>query len=114
MRSEQMHYQALRQWVGQLQAIVTQQSGIADFQMVLGQMPQGEGDEATLAVSAKQREEKVRSYQIEIDKQLRMLEMDLMFLKTARQVATSQQRWQMMGDRLRLLGAYCDGILALE
>jgi hypothetical protein len=101
------HYQALRTWVERLQAIAAQQSGIAEFQAVFSQVPTREADSEAIA-------ESVRAYQIEINKQMRLLELDLMFLKTARQTTTIEQRWQMMGDRLRLLAVYCDALLAQE
>jgi hypothetical protein len=91
--------EAFRQWVGQLQAIVSQQAGIAEFQAAFGQQP-----------LLDELDEQAQAYLVEIRKQLRLLETDLMFLKAARRQETSQQRWQMMGDRLRLLGVYGDGL----
>ncbi len=57
---------------------------------------------------------RLQSIQTEISKQLRLLAMDTMFLKTARQPETSQQRRQQIGDRLDLLLRYCEAILATE
>lgn len=54
---------------------------------------------------------KVQSFTIEINKQLRLLSMDVMFLKTARQSVTAEQRRQQMGDRLELLMRYCEALL---
>jgi hypothetical protein len=105
---ENQHYQALRSWVEQLQTIATQQSGIAEFQTVFSQVPTHETDESEPIA------ESVQAYQIEINKQMRMLELDLMFLKTARQATTIEQRWKMMGDRLHLLAVYCDALLSQE
>jgi hypothetical protein len=51
--------------------------------------------------------------QTEINKQLRLLETDLIFLKAARQPATLQQRHQQIQTRLTLLLRYCEAILAL-
>jgi hypothetical protein len=101
--SEKQQYEAFRQWVGRLQAIVSEQVGIAEFQEAFGQQP-----------SLDEADEKAEAFLVEINKQLRLLEMDLMFLRAARQEATSRQRWQMMGDRLRLLGVYGDGLLGQE
>lgn len=53
----------------------------------------------------------IQSYQTEINKQLRLLGMDMMFLKAARQSATRQQRLTQIGDRLKLLLHYCDAVL---
>lgn len=57
---------------------------------------------------------RIQSIQTEISKQLRLLAMDTMFLKTARQPETNQQRRQQMGDRLDLLERYCEAILATD
>jgi len=54
---------------------------------------------------------RVRSFQVEINKQLRLLSADLMFLQTARLPGTQSQRRQQIGDRLALLLRYCEGIL---
>jgi len=54
---------------------------------------------------------RIHSFQVEINKQLRLLSTDLMFLRTARLATTQSQRRQQMGDRLTLLLRYCEGIL---
>ena len=54
---------------------------------------------------------RIYSFQVEINKQLRLLSTDLMFLQTARLSATQSQRRQMIGDRLTLLLRYCEGVL---
>lgn len=54
---------------------------------------------------------KAQSIHIEINKQLRLLSMDLMFLKSARQSTTATQRQQQMSDRIELLMRYGEGIL---
>lgn len=56
-------------------------------------------------------EQQARSINVEIDKQLRLLNMDAMFLQAARQEATKQQRQQQIHDRLFLLTQYCNSIL---
>ncbi|PSB23662.1 hypothetical protein C7B82_30405 [Stenomitos frigidus ULC18] len=53
----------------------------------------------------------VQSYHVEIDKQLRLLAMDIMFLQAARQSVTAEQRRQQIRDRLTTLQRYCDGLL---
>lgn len=50
--------------------------------------------------------------QTEMNKQLRLLGIDVAFLQTARQSATSHQRQVQMGDRLLLLIQYCDRLLS--
>lgn len=56
----------------------------------------------------------VQSYQVEIDKQLRLLSMDVMFLQAARQAATLNQRQEQVGDRARTLIRYCEVVLGSE
>lgn len=56
-------------------------------------------------------EQRVQSYLVEINKQLRLLEMDVMFLQAARQPATREQRQRQMGDRLMTLIRYCEAVL---
>lgn len=53
----------------------------------------------------------VQSFNVEIDKQLRLLSMDVMFLQAARQATTTEQRLNQMRDRLTLLLRYCNGLL---
>jgi hypothetical protein len=53
----------------------------------------------------------VQSYQTEINKQLRLLGMDVMFLQAARQPVTTQKRQAQMGDRFSLLARYCQVLL---
>ncbi len=52
-----------------------------------------------------------QSYRTEISKQLRLLEIDMMFFQGARQPATAQARLQTICDRLTTLMQYCDAIL---
>lgn len=53
----------------------------------------------------------VRSYQVEIDKQLRLLTIDVMFLQAAHQETTASQRQSQMDDRLTMLIRYCKALL---
>ena len=48
-----------------------------------------------------------QSLQVEIHKQLRLLEMDWAFLRTARQAVTLNQRRSAMHDRVGILLGYC-------
>ena len=57
---------------------------------------------------------KVQSIQTEIDKELRLLGMDVTFLHSARQPATIQQRQRQIGDRVTRLSQYCDVLLGRE
>ncbi|XHR80810.1 MAG: heterocyst frequency control protein PatD [Gloeotrichia echinulata GP01] len=55
-----------------------------------------------------------QSYRTEMSKQLRLLEIDVMFYQGARQAATVQTRLQTIGYRLSTLLRYCDAILQPE
>ncbi|MEH1944375.1 MAG: heterocyst frequency control protein PatD [Nostoc sp.] len=57
---------------------------------------------------------RVQSYQTEMSKQLRLLEIDVMFLQGARQASTAQTRLKTISDRLTTLIQYCDAILQPE
>ncbi len=74
------------------------------FQQTLGNL-----ETASLEASAAQG---WRSVLVEIDKQLRLLAMDSLFLATARQPETRAHRCQHMRDRLTLLTRYCDRLIA--
>lgn len=56
----------------------------------------------------------VQAIQIEINKQLRLLETDVIFLQAARHPSTTQQRQQQICDRLVILQRYCDAVLAIQ
>ncbi|HIK16547.1 MAG TPA: heterocyst frequency control protein PatD [Leptolyngbyaceae cyanobacterium M33_DOE_097] len=57
--------------------------------------------------------QRFRSIVVEIDKQLRLLEIDGLFLQNARQAATQTQRRDQIRDRLVLLNRYCEALLQL-
>lgn len=57
--------------------------------------------------------EKLQPLQIEINKQMRLLETDAIFLKAARQPMTVEQRCQQIRTRVSLLLRYCEAILQL-
>lgn len=111
MERHRRHYEGMRQMVDQLQAIAARRLDVVGFQSVFLKVQQ---TESSLATGDEDFEVKVQSYQTEINKQLRLLNIDLMFLKSARQVAKSEQRWAMMGDRLHLLVLYCDALLSQD
>jgi hypothetical protein len=56
-------------------------------------------------------ESREMSYRTEISKQLRLLEVDVMFLQGARQATTVQSRMRTIGDRLTTLIQYCQAII---
>ncbi len=55
-----------------------------------------------------------RSFHVEMNKQLRLLATDMMFLQAAKQAETSQQRLEQVGDRVNTLIRYCDALLQKE
>lgn len=54
---------------------------------------------------------RLRSYQTEIHRQLRLVGTDFIFLGTARQTGTIEQRRAQIRDRLQVLISYCDTLL---
>jgi hypothetical protein len=54
------------------------------------------------------------SIHVEINKQLRLLKTDCLFLRSAKQTHVVEQRLQQIGDRLVLLERYCEMILAVD
>lgn len=61
--------------------------------------------------AAESRVIQIQAIQTEVNKQLRLLETDAIFLQAARQPVTIQQRKQQIHQRLDLLLRYCDAIL---
>lgn len=55
----------------------------------------------------------VQAYGVELNKQIRLLGIDVMFLQSSRQAQTRMQRQAQMRDRLQLLQIYCDRVLSL-
>jgi mannose/cellobiose epimerase-like protein (N-acyl-D-glucosamine 2-epimerase family) len=54
---------------------------------------------------------KARAIQVEINKQMRLLATDLLFLQAARQPTTASQRQQQIGDRVEMLLRYCVAVM---
>ncbi len=55
---------------------------------------------------------RLRAIQVEIDKQLKLLAMDVLFLQTARQATTAEQRQRQIDNRLEQLERYCALVLS--
>ncbi len=55
-----------------------------------------------------------RSLGVEIHKQFHLLKNDLIFWRVARQIATKNQRWQTIQQRLTTLNVYMQQLLSLE
>lgn len=56
----------------------------------------------------------IHSVLVEINKQMRLLGMDGMFLQTARQIETFETRLEQVRDRSKRLASYCSAILGTE
>ncbi|AFY99844.1 heterocyst frequency control protein PatD [Calothrix sp. PCC 6303] len=52
-----------------------------------------------------------RSYRTEISKQLRLLDVDILFLQGAKQPATVESRLKAISDRISILISYCQAVL---
>ena len=57
---------------------------------------------------------RLHAYRTEMNKQMRLLGMDVTFLKAARQPATTQQRQAQIRDRIARLIDYCKAVLGEE
>jgi len=55
-----------------------------------------------------------QSYQTEMSKQLRLLQIDIMFFQGARQASTIKERIDALTERLTTLIGYCDDILKMD
>jgi hypothetical protein len=52
-----------------------------------------------------------RSYRTEISKQLRLLDIDILFLQGAKQQSTVETRLKGISDRISILTGYCQAVL---
>ena len=57
---------------------------------------------------------RVQAYRTEMNKQMRLLAMDIAFLQAARQAVTAQQRQAQIRDRIARLIDYCKAVLKEE
>ena len=113
--SYRQRYQHLRQILERLQTLIskpefdfsTLNADVLTVQQFFQDQVRSLDLEA-LDITARQRSHK---FHVEINKQLRLLMMDVMFLQTAKQSATSQQRSGQVGDRISTLLRYCDALL---
>lgn len=103
-RLEQLNQAISNEGAGSLKAIVTDLQNQFETQIL-----SLESNELTAAMA-----HQVQSYQVELDKQLRLLGIDVTFLQAARQAATVEQRQTQMGDRVKTLIRYCDALLEGE
>jgi predicted metalloenzyme YecM len=115
--SDRPPYQEFKQVLEQLQVKVSQssvdQSALKTALAQLQQLFQNQILSSGASSSDQPDNQRVQSYQVEINKQLRLLSMDLSFLQAARQAATVQQRQDQIRDRLTLLTTYCNALLEI-
>jgi len=109
----QQHYQELRQTLKQLSVSVAEAE-----QASAGSTPdllRIQHFQRQLVLNSQEllpeQASRMRSYQTEINKQLRLLGTDLTFLKAAQQANTQQQRRRQVSDRLQVLIGYCNALL---
>ncbi len=115
------HYQSYQEFAAlldQLQANASSaQPDVAELRQVFEQAQQLfrqqilTKDTSSLAASVASR---VRSYNTEIDKQLRLLGVDISFLQAARQAATLIARKAQICTRIQTLINYCNGLLEVS
>ncbi|AFY32717.1 heterocyst frequency control protein PatD [Calothrix sp. PCC 7507] len=102
-------YQALANLLGQLHSDATNNLlEAATLRSRLASLQQFFGQQIAPLTEVESREQ---SYRTEISKQLRLLEIDVMFFQGARQQSTAQARLETICDRLTTLVQYCDAIL---
>ena len=101
-------YQELATFLDELRANVT--AGKLNLQELKQNLAQLQGffiQQIVPLVDANSREQ---SYKTEINKQLRLLEVDMMFLQGAKQLTTSQTRLKTIEERINTLIGYCQAI----
>ncbi|OUL18165.1 hypothetical protein BV372_34370 [Nostoc sp. T09] len=122
------HYQVFASLLEQLRSDVTNtQLNATELRQRLASLKQFFGQQIVPLSEVDSREREVRaeassdrnfareqSYRTEMSKQLRLLEIDIMFFQGARQESTAQARLQTIRDRLTTLIRYCDAILRPE
>ncbi|UBF26142.1 heterocyst frequency control protein PatD [Kovacikia minuta CCNUW1] len=111
-------YEAFKQTLEQAStAVVQTNSDGSDLKRMVTELQQF-FQERILSLNANELnpeiEQRVQSYQVEINKQLRLLGMDVLFLQAARQATTSEQRRSQVSDRLMILIRYCEAMLEGE
>jgi hypothetical protein len=117
-QSHRQQYQEFQQILQQLEKFVDQP--ICDRAALKSKIPEAQQffqkQIKSLDIEALESEMayRSRSLQVEMDKQLRLLNMEVMFLQTARQLTTSQHRLGQIKERLRTLGEYCEVMLSAE
>ena len=108
-------YQEFRQTLERLQVLTSQpefdRSTLKADTLTVQQFFQDQVRSLNLEALDAIAEQRSLSFHVEINKQLRLLAIDVMFLQTAKQSATSQQRLEQVSDRVSTLIRYCDALL---
>ncbi len=111
----QQRYRELQQKLEQLQQAIATDDGdraalqpsVRDiqqfFQSQVMSLPMEEVDPSVVS--------RVQSFQTELHKQMRLLVTDAMFLASAKQSATVQQRQQQIRDRIEKSISFCHGLV---
>ncbi len=101
-------YQELATFLDEFRANVTASKlNLQELKQNLAQLQEFFVQQIVPLVDANSREQ---SYKTEINKQLRLLEVDMMFLQGAKQLTTSQARLKTIEERLDTLIRYCQAI----
>ncbi|MBD2386939.1 heterocyst frequency control protein PatD [Cylindrospermum sp. FACHB-282] len=112
MSQNRHKYQVLATLLEQLQAdATTTQLDAPELRQRLAELQEFFRQEI---VSLTDADSRVQSFRTEISKQLRLLEVDVMFLQGARQASTAKARLQTISSRLTTLIQYCAAILQQE
>ena len=102
-------YQELATFLDEFRANVTAgKLNLQELKQNLAQLQEFFGQQIVPLVDANSREQ---SYKTEINKQLRLLEVDMMFLQGAKQLTTLQARLKTIEERLNTLIRYCQAII---
>jgi hypothetical protein len=88
--------------------VVRMQQSVAQMQQLAGKLHNELGLEGLPAATA----HGVEAFQVEINKQLQLLKVDLLFLRTAKQGETIAQRLVQIEGRFDLLEKYCEAVMA--
>ncbi len=106
------HYQKLQQTLEQFQGHATQvnpeRTDLMSEFLKIQDFFQSQVANLNPDLLSPEMQSRLGSYQTEINKQLRLLGTDLMFLKSARQASTAEQRRTQIRDRLKTLIGYCE------
>jgi hypothetical protein len=97
---------ALKQGVDQLKHLVTTPPAATDTLDPALDLALDSGLDASL-------EQPIGAFEVEINKQLRLLGVDCLFLQTAKRGETVAHRLTQIHQRLDLLQRYCSGVLTL-